>query len=80
MFTYIAHFEGKVRNYTTTKLFQLNYRRAVRNARRAGRLFPARLHHRVRPPYGTFINGFTKKKLAGPYGSHDNANYVLMFD
>ena len=75
MFTYIAHFEGKVRNYTTTKLFQLNYRRAVRNAHRAGRLFPARLRHRVRPSYGTFINGFAKKKLAGPY-----ANYVLMFD
>ena len=37
--TYVAHFEGKVRNYTATKSFQLNYRRAVRNARRAGRLF-----------------------------------------
>ena len=72
MFTYIAHFEGKVRNYTATKLFQLNYRRAVRNARRAGRLFLARLRHRVRPSYGTFINGFAKKKLAGPYGSYDN--------
>ena len=75
MFTYIAHFEGKVRNYTATKLFQLNCRRAVRNARRTGRLFPARLRHRVRPSYGTFINGFAKKKLAGPYGSYDKTKY-----
>ena len=76
VFTYIAHFEGKVRNYTATKLFQLNYRRAVRNARRAGRLFPARLRHRVRPSHGTFFNGFAKKKLAGPYGSYDKAKYL----
>ena len=58
MFTYITHFEGKVRNY-----------------RRAGRLFPARLHHRVRPSYGTFVNGFAKKKLAGPYRSYDKYYY-----
>ena len=25
----------------------------------------------VRPSYGTFINGFEKKALAGPYGSYD---------
>ena len=33
--------------------------------------FPALLRHRVRPSYGTFINGFAKKKLVVPYGSYD---------
>ena len=74
MFIYIAHFEGKVWNYTATKLFQLNYRRAVRNACGAGRLFPARLRHRVRPSYGTFINGFAKKNLADRTGHMINGH------
>ena len=26
----------------------------------------------VWPSYGTFVNGFAKKALAGPYGSYDN--------
>ena len=31
----------------------------------------------VRPSYGTFINGFAKKALAGPYGLYDNTFYCL---
>ena len=34
--------------------------------------FWPRSRKRVRPPYGTFINGFAKKTLARPYGSYDN--------
>ena len=30
----------------------------------------------VRPSYGTFVNAFAKKALAGPYGSYDNM-YLL---
>ena len=29
----------------------------------------------VQPSYGTFINGFAKKALAGPYGSYDKSAY-----
>ena len=31
----------------------------------------------IRPSYGTFINGFAKKALAGPYGSYDNIVSIL---
>ena len=30
----------------------------------------------VQPSYGTFISGFTKKRLAGPYRSYDKCDYV----
>ena len=30
----------------------------------------------VRPSYGTFVNGFGKKALAGPYGSYDNCEII----
>ena len=34
--------------------------------------FRPRSRKYVRPSYGTFINGFAKKALAGPYGSYDS--------
>ena len=38
--------------------------------------FRPRLRKCARPLNGTFISGFAKKRLAGPYGSYDNINYA----
>ena len=59
-----------------TNLFEVLTREAVRFCSRAVvRLFPAPLAQMLRPSYGTFINGFAKKALAGPYGSYDKTDY-----
>ena len=57
-----------------TNLLEVLTREAVRFCSRAVRLFPAPLAQMstaLRQTYGTFINGFAKKALAGPYGSYD---------
>ena len=59
-----------------TSFLELLTREAVRFCSRAVRLFPAPLAQTVRPSYGTFVNVFAKKALAGPYGSYDNVNYL----
>ena len=57
-----------------TNFLEVLTREAVRFCSRAVRLFPAPLKC-VRPSYGTLINGFAKKALAGPYGSYDKNSY-----
>ena len=54
-----------------TNLLKVLTRETVHFCSRVVRLFPARSRKCVRPTYGTFINGFVKKALAGTYGSYD---------
>ena len=63
-----------------TNFLQVLTREAVRFCSRAVRLFPAPLAQiSVRPSYGTFINGFAKKALAGPFGSYGKTWYLALF-
>ena len=53
--------------------------KAIRFCSRAVRLFLAPSCKCVRPLYGTFIDGFAKKALAGLYGSYDKYSYHLYY-
>ena len=55
-----------------TNFLEVLTREVLRFYSRAVRLFRPRLRKCVRPSYRTFINGFAKNALAGPYGSYDN--------
>ena len=55
-----------------TNLLLVLTREAVRFVVGQYGFFRPRSRKCVRPSYGTFINGFAKKALAGPYGSYDN--------
>ena len=57
-----------------SNLLEVLTRDAVRFCSRAVLLFRPFSRKCVRPSCGTFIDGFAKKALAGPYGSHDNNN------
>ena len=56
-------------------LLEVLAREAVRFCNRPYGFFRPRSRKCVRPSYGTFINGFAKKALAGPYGSYDKWLY-----
>ena len=73
MFTYVAHFDRKVRIYVATKLFQFASRKEPPAilAGPDGFLRPCS-RHRVQSSYGDFLNSFAMKARAGPYGSYDN--------
>ena len=63
-----------------TNFFEVLTREAVRFCSRAVRLFPVALAQmRTAPAYRTFINGFAKKALAGPYGSYDKYQFPALF-
>ena len=60
-----------------TNLLKVLTREVVCFCSRAVRLFfRPRSCKCVRPSYGTFMNGFAKKALPGPYGSYDNIGYL----
>ena len=56
-----------------TNLLEVLTREAVRLCSRAVRLSGPTRANAYGPLYGTFMNGFAKKALAGPYGSYDFA-------
>ena len=60
-----------------TNLLEVLTHEAIRFCGRAIWLFPAPSCKCIRPLYGTFINGFAKKALAGVYGLYDKVRYVL---
>ena len=65
-----------------TNLLKVLTHEAICFCSRVVRLFPALLAQMhtalIRPSYGTFLNGFAKKALAGPYGLYDKRAYLRL--
>ena len=55
-----------------TTLLEILTRGAIRFCSWAAQLFQALLTQMCTALYGTFISGFAKKGLTGPYWSYDN--------
>ena len=73
MFTYVAHFDQKVKIYIAAKLFQFASRRATLLAGLDGFLRPWSCH-RIRPSYRHFLNIFGMKARMGPFGPYDKTS------